>query len=231
MKKFYIASVFVFLSAIGGSSTAFGQKGEPTSDDIVILAGKSERRLDNASYRGVMTVEWFNQRGGDVFTASRETFVAAQPDRFQWISENGATRIETIVIGEDMYRRTGDGDWETVATSRARRGDPSAARFFGDLAGGAKFPTGTGKFVSRGTIDGQDVWMYELRNDRMDTKTGEIVRTDTTQYWINKDGMIVRKIIDQDFAGEKRFCRSTTNYVYGDIRVDEPTVPVKTEDK
>ncbi len=227
MKKLYIAAVFIAVFVVGSSVSAVAQNAKAESDDIVRLAGRAERKLDNATFRVVLTTEWFTERDGEPFSKATETFAAVQPGKYQSITETGGTRIETIVSDGRTFRRTNEADWESVAVPPIKKaGNEAASAMFGDLAGGATVPAGTGKFISRGTIDGQEVSMYELRVTRSDNKKGGITRVDTTQYWINTQGLIVRKIIEQDIAGDKRFMRSIANYAYGDIDIDEPILPV-----
>lgn len=73
--------------------------------------------------------------------------------------------------------------------------------------------------------------MYEVRTALSDSTPDGITRVDTTQFWINNAGLIVRKVIEQDFAGDRRFMRSVANYSYKNIRIEEPTLPVRAEDK
>lgn len=232
MKKIYISAAFFAVFTIGSSAPAFGQKAAPTSDEVGRITGKAERKLDNLSFRVVLTTEWFNERDGEPFSKITETFATINPARFQIISETGGTRIETLVVNDKTFRRTNEEDWESVATSPVRRaGSEASAAKFGELAGGAFDPAGTSKFVSRGTIDGQEVSMYENVSVRSDGKKDGVTRTETTQYWINNDGLLVRKIVEQVTAGDKRFMRSVANYSYTDIRIEEPIIPIKAEDK
>lgn len=232
MKKIYISAAFFAVFAIGSSAPAFGQKAAPTSDEVGRLTGRAERKLDNASFRVVFTTEWFTERDGTPFSKITETFATINPDRFQLISETGGTRIETLVVNDKTFRRTNEEDWESVANSPVKKaGSVESAVRFGELAGGAFDPTGTSKFVSRGTIDGQEVSMYENVSVRSDGKKDGVTRTETTQFWVNNDGMLVRKVIEQETAGDKRFMRSVANYSYTDIRIEEPIIPIKAEDK
>ena len=232
MKKIYISAAFFAVFATVASVPAFGQKAKQTSDEVGTITGKAERKLDNASFRVVLTTEWFTERDGTSFNKITETFATINPDRFQIISETGGTRVETLVVADKTFRRTNEEDWESVATSPARKaGSEASVARFGELAGGAVYPIGNSKFVSRGTIDGQEVSMYEARAVQSDNSKEGMTRTETTQFWINNGGQIVRKIIEQDIAGDKRFMRSVANYSYTDIRIEEPIMPIKAKDK
>jgi hypothetical protein len=221
--------VCVGLTALGAD--AFGQKKGDASDEAARLTGKSERRLDSISFRMTLKTEWFAEQDGLVERESLETFATVQPNRYHSISETGSTRIETIVVGDKTFRRTNDSDWESVAVPPIRKfGDASTVAFFGELAGGAALPQGKGKFVAKGTIDGEEVSMYEVRTVRQDNTPERSVRTETTTYWINNDGLIVRRIIEHAFSGDKRVMRSTADYTYTDISVDEPILPAKVQD-
>lgn len=233
MKKIYISAAFFAVFATVASAPAFGQKAVMTSDEVGRVTGKAERKLDNASFRVVLTTEWFTERDGTSFNKITETFATLNPDRFQIISETGGNRIETLVVKDKTFRRTNDDDWESVAVSPVRvAGSDAAAARFGDLAGGAFEPKGIGKFVSRGTIDGLEVSMYETKTIQADSTKGGMTRTETTQSWIDTEGRLVRKITEQEIAGDdKRFMRSVANYSYTDIRIEEPIIPVKAEDK
>ena len=232
MKKFYISAAFFAVFAIGSAAPAYGQKAVPTSDEVGTITGKAERKLDNASFRVVLTTEWFTERDGSSFNKISETFATINPDRFQIISETGGTRIETLVVDGKTFRRTNQDDWESVATSPATKaGNEASVAMFGGLAGGAVFPIGNSKFITKGTIDGQEVSMYETRAVQSDNAKDGMTRTEFTQFWINNSGHLVRKIVEQDIAGDKRFMRSTANYSYTDISIEEPIMPVKAEDK
>lgn len=230
MKKIYISAAFFAVFAIGSAAPAYAQKALPTSDEVGRVTGKAERKLDDASFRVVLTTEWYTERDGSLFNKITETYAAIQPDRYQTISETGGTRIETLVVGEKTFRRTNEEDWESVARSPIRKaGSEAAVAMFGELAGGAFHPAGIGTFVAKGTIDGQEVSMYEVRTVRSDSSKDGMTRTETTQFWINSDGHLVRKITEQEIAGDKRFMRSVANYSYTDISIEEPLMPVKSE--
>lgn len=231
MKKFFAGSIsLIALAAFAMPAAA--QEDKAASDQVVVTAGRAERRLDNMPFRMVLTTEWFTAREGERMTRSVETFAMIPDDRYHWITEVNSTRIETITVGRKTFRRTDGSDWESVATSPASKAGANApAGLFGDLAGGAILPKGVGRFVARGTIDGQEVTMYELKEQLADRIEGGTSRMNTTQYWINNDGLIVRRIIEQDIKGDRRFMRTTANYTYSDIRIEEPILPIRLEEK
>lgn len=219
--------MFLLVPVLGAAVHA--QTKDSPSDEAVKSTGKAERRLDNISFRMTLKTEWFSERDGDLFNESLETYETSVPDRYHSISENGSNRVETIIIGEKTYRRINDNDWESVAVPPLRKaGDASSVALFGELAGGARLPIGEGKFVAKGTIDGHEVTMYEVRTVRRDSTPEGGARTETKTYYIDNAGLIVRRVIEHEFAGDKRFMRSTANYSYGDIRIEEPITPVAT---
>lgn len=227
MRRNVIALVLLTVISLVLSTAAFAQQKASESDQIVTVTGKAERRLDSISFRMTLKTEWFTERDGDIFTEALETFVKAEPDRYQSISQAGQTRVETVVVGNKTFRRTDDADWASVAVATIRKsGDESTAARFGELAGGAFFPVGSGKLIDKGTIDGVEVSMYEVRNVLQDRTTERGSRTETKTYWINNDGLIVRRVIEHEFQGDKRLMRSTANYSYIGIRVEEPILPV-----
>ncbi len=228
MKKFYISAAFFAVVALGSTVPAIAQKSKVIGDEAVAAAGLAERKLDNVAFRVVLTTEWFAERDGEAFNRSVETFTAVQPDRFQSISEVNGTRIETIVVEGRTFRRTNDDEWESVATPPIKRaGSQSTTLRFGAFEGGAVFPAGNGKFVARGTIDGQEVTQYETRKVLADSTPGGSARVETSQVWINNDGLIVRKVTEQQTTGEPRFMRSVALYMYDNIKVEEPILPVR----
>lgn len=225
---FSLGLVLAAVSMAGVNAAAqVRESKESASEQAVRTTGKAERRLDNISFRITLKTEWFAERDGEVFKESQESLTVESPDRYQSINESGEGRTETIVIAGKSFRRINDGDWESVAVPPIRKaGDPNFAARFGDLAGGASRPVGEGKLVARGTLEGQEVSMYEVRNVRRDSTPEGSSRTESATYWINNDGLIVRRIVEHEFANDPRIMRSTANYTYSNISIDEPILPV-----
>lgn len=219
-------SLLLVLAGIGvWASDISAQSQTPESDEAVRTTRKAERRLDNMPFRVTLRTEWFTERDGEVFRESVETFTAARPDRYHLIDETGGNRTETIVVADRTFRRINDSDWESVAVPPIKKaGSAEAVAMFGDLAG-ASISNGAGKFVTKGVLGAVEVSLYEvmqIRRDRTDEASG---RTELTRYYINNDGLMVRRVIEHEFFGDKRFMRSTADYAYENIRVDEPTIP------
>lgn len=222
-KKFSAVVFAVFM--IGSALPTLAQKSKAAGDDAAGTVGIAERKLDSATFRVVVTTEWFDRKDGDVVRSYKETFAQA-PDRYQTIAEIGSSRIETIVIEDKTFRKNNDEEWESVAVAPIKKaGSPEMAARFGAYEGGSHTPLGNGKFVARGTIDGQEVTQYETRKVLADSNPDGMTRVETTNVWINRDGMIVRKITEHEQSGTSSFMRATSNYVYGDIRIVAPEVP------
>lgn len=218
---------FLFLIFVA-VAPAFSQKAKSPADDAAAIVGIAERKLDNAAFRVVLTTEWFDRRDGETINRSIETFATALTDKYHYITENGSTRIETIVIEGITYRRTNDDDWESVANPPIKKaGSPEAAARFGAYEGGSHTPMGNGKLIARGTIDGQEVTQYEIRKVSADSTPDGMTRSEITSVWINRAGLIVRKIVEHDMVGDTRFMRATSNYTYGDIQIAAPVIPGK----
>lgn len=223
---FGVAVLFLLLTA--AAVPTFSQKTKLPSEDIPAAVGIAERKLDSASFRVVHTTEWFDRRDGDVINRSVETFATVPTDRYQYITENGSTRIETIVIEGTTYRRTNDEDWESVAVPPIKKaGSYESAARFGAYEGGSHTPMGNGRLIARGTIDGQEVTQYEVRKVSADSTPDGMTRSEITNVWINREGLIVRKIVEHDMVGDTRFMRATSNYTYGDIQIAAPVIPGK----
>ncbi len=232
MKKSYITFVFLVVFALGLVGTATAQQRGLTSSEIVTITSLAERKLGSISYQTTLTTEWFTERDGELTSRDTYFFATVQPERYHWIMENAANKIETVVVDGRTFRRVKDADWESVAVSPAiKSGNAQTVARFGELNGGSFQPAGTGKFIARGTIDGLEVTQYETRNTLRDSTAKGKTRVDTTQYWIDNEGLIVRKIIEQDMPDDKRFMRSVSTYEYNDIKIVEPIIPTKAEDQ
>jgi hypothetical protein len=220
-------SLFLVCAGVGvwvGDASAQTKKKD--SDEAVRSTGIAERRLDNMAFRMTLRTEWFTERDGEVFRETVETFTAAPPDRYQHINEDRGNRTETIVVADRTFRRINDSDWESVAVPSIKKvGSPETVAMFGELAGGAVLPRGTGKFVTKGTIGAVEVSLYEVLQVRKDRTEDGGGRTELTRYYINSDGLIVRRVIEHEFTGDTRFMRSTADYTYENIRIEEPTIP------
>jgi len=227
MKKIFFSISFAIVVA-ATVLPALGQKNRNVSDESGRTVGRAERKLDNLSFRVVLTTEWFTERDGDAFNKSIETFTAEQPARYQYITENGDKRIETVTVESKTFRRVNDGDWESVAVSPFKRsGDASTVARFGEFEGGAFFPLGATRLIGRETIDGLSVTHYEVSKVLADSTPNGITREETIHVWLNGEGFIVRKVTEQTMFADKRFMRSVANYSYDDIRIEEPILPVR----
>ena len=148
-KKVFLTVVFAFF-LIGSTLPVLAQKVKAPAGDPAATVGLADRKLDSASFRVVHTTEWFNRRDGDVTNRSVETFATAPTERYQYITENGSTRIETIVIEGTTYRRTNEEDWESVAVPPIKRaGSAEAVARFGAYEGGSHTSMGNGKLIAR----------------------------------------------------------------------------------
>lgn len=227
MKKFYMTSFFLITLTLGLVVTANAQKGELTSDEVILLANSAETRLNNAAYRAVQTTEWFKERGGDLTIRDTYSFESLPSGRYHWTLEAPSGKLEAIVVEGKNFRRIGDKPWELLASTSAKTGNVGVPFLVHESSAAGR----VGKFINRAAVNGQDVSVYEIRRASSGKPVDEPARTEAIYYMIRDDGMLAAKIVQIDVLADKRFMQSVTNYVYGaEFRIDEPIIDApKTE--
>jgi hypothetical protein len=225
MKNIHAILFFLNILIIGSVTTASAQQAKVASLDVINTIYKAERQLDTISFRSMMTTEWFTERDGDLLNRDTHYFAVEVPGRYHWIAESPKKKVEEIVIGENYYKRVDNKTWEVMERAPVLR---SGVDYFGgkygpDAPGPATIGR-EGKIVRTSTLEGRSVTIYQIRHDAVDPKTGASIRTEVGEYWLSAEGLLLQRVLEQEFPNEKRFARIVTSFEYGSVKVDGPVV-------
>jgi hypothetical protein len=116
----------------------------------------------------------------------------AGPDRMHLVVDRrGGTdpgRMELILIGDDMYSRTGTGPWRKNPATGNPAGTSQLNWFPEPLAG--EYATGELKLVRRDAIAGSPTFLYETKFH----PGGVAFRDRTIDFWVGANDNLLRKI-------------------------------------
>jgi outer membrane lipoprotein-sorting protein len=201
MKNFYLAIAMLALFALGcklpdflrqsnstepaatsnsstSPTTMSGEETAPSSDARADVVRASKKFIDQPFFSATME--------GEGKTPMQIDLSYEKPDRFHMTSRqtsaSGNVNVETIIIGQDMYMKTGE-RWQKMPGTLGKT-VPQIRQFF-DEKGLESLKDVT--YVGEDTVEGRDAYVYSYRNE---LGKGMAAYPFTSKIWVRQaDGL------------------------------------------
>ena len=171
-----------------------GNTSAPAAQDDADAAPTGNAREDviRASKKFLDQKEFSATMDGEGKTPMHIELDYQQPDRFRMVNNVGPSgRLETIIIGHDMYMKVGD-RWQKMPGALGKT-VPQIRQFF-DEKGLASLKDV--KYIGEDATDGRDTYVYSYRNEA--SKDGS-PHPFTSKIWVRQaDGLPARIQVDYE---------------------------------
>lgn len=216
-----ILSGFVLCSLLNG----FAQEKVVTEEELTALKNNAYGKLKDKIYRVTMISKSYKNASDlspNYFINEVSEYVP--PDRVRRLretkNEQGASRTEAILIGQKTYVKLKNEDWKELPPLE----DKSFGGIKADVSDRQK--TVEVKYKGQTTIKNQSADLYEIRVTRKyDSPTFRSITVDIERYWLNKDGMFLKRESESKRDSEKAILHIIWEYEYDpSIKIEAPII-------